>query len=413
MGCQREFYSDPSASVHLEKEEGAYQLIRHGQPFKIKGASGAGSLRKLKAIGGNTIRLYDTLNLQSKLDSAGKYGIAVIVDLPIPKSQEDHFYEDEQEVKRSTERISATVKKFANHPALLMWNLGNELLYYDLSDRSFSSAFNNMLAAIKANDPNHPVGTATAFIGDRQSINYRIKFPELDVLLINSFGSVYRVGSALDRYEDFWDIPFIISEFGEQGPWEVQQTHWGAPLELNSSEKARRLKFVYEEQMPVNHPRYLGALAFYWGQHQEVTHTWFNFFSEQGQTNAAYYSLAEIYGSPMEGNRPPEVETLILNESRDSRSFLFQPGEELSALLKTSDPDGDSLSIQWQVFPEDWFFKTGERPPQIKVEFKTTNNGEAVKFQAPKKPGPYRLFAKITDNHNHFATANLAFYVVP
>ena len=89
-------------TVHIIKEQNSFQLIRNGKPFYIKGASGKSYIKELSEAGGNTLRLYDTINLQKILDEATKYNIAVIVDIPLPRfNNYVNFYRNGEFIYRS------------------------------------------------------------------------------------------------------------------------------------------------------------------------------------------------------------------------------------------------------------------------------------------------------------------------
>lgn len=118
-------------AVYVEKENGNFRLIRNGQPFYIKGgAAHPDYLEELKAAGANTARIYDTINLKAILDQAHALDLAVVADIPMPKLHSDgDFYIDDRKFKTLKKRVERVVRMHKDHPALLYWNLGNELYY--------------------------------------------------------------------------------------------------------------------------------------------------------------------------------------------------------------------------------------------------------------------------------------------
>jgi len=56
---------DETRTVYIKKTEKGFQLIRNGKPFYIRGAAGNSHFNELSRIGGNTIRIYDTLDLSN------------------------------------------------------------------------------------------------------------------------------------------------------------------------------------------------------------------------------------------------------------------------------------------------------------------------------------------------------------
>lgn len=411
--CGERADSPSSATVYVQKAADGYQLMRKGQAFEIQGVAGQIHLADLAAIGGNTIRTYDTVGLMATLNKADSLDLAVIVGLPLPISTQDYFYKDESQVLAYRRGLEQALRRYADHPALLMWCLGNEPLYYDWFDLRFAEVYNDFLHLIQSRDPNHPVGMGMANFSDRAIVNIGLKIRDLDLLLINTFGRLPQLENDMKPYQWLWDGPILVSEYGEPGPWETKTTEWRAPLELNSTEKAERLRLAYQEQLPFDHPRFIGALAFYWGQRQEQTHTWFNIFSADSLRSASFYALAELWGNAIAGNRPPGVEQLQIDGSRAYNTFLFEPGSRHRAAVQVNDPDRDSVRLEWEILPEDWFFVKSEKPAPVLKSIAPSAPKEArLKFEAPLKTGPYRLFVRALDGQGHFATTNMPFYVV-
>lgn len=402
-------------TVHIEKQNDSYRLIRNGKPFLVKGVSGRTRLKELQEIGGNCIRTYDTTNLGATLDEAEKLGLAVIAGVWLPKSKSDWFYKNDTYIEEAAINLKALGEKYGSHPALLSWCLGNELIFYDFKDWSFSRAYNQILDSLRVGDPNHPIGTALANYGDKAIINFGLKIPNIDLVYINTFGRLNQLASDREKWEWFFDKPFIVGEFGENGPWESNGTVWGAPGEINSSQKSERLKALYDTVMPSKHPAFLGSLAFFWGWRQEQTHTWFNVFSRDGEKNEMYFTLANAFGKDLKANRPPSIEPLSIDSIFASNELFLNPNSRHFAQLNATDPEQDSLSYYWSIRTEDWFYIKGDAPPEPlanTVDTAITRAG-LNHFTSPSKPGPYRLFVKVIDGKGNFASVNLPFYVVP
>lgn len=412
VGCGSNSVHPSEGKVHIEKTDTGFTLIRNNEPFLIRGVAGDQNLALLKSIGGNTIRTYDTLGLTQILNEAQDNGLAVIAGLVLPKSREAWFYENDSLVDLYEHDLQKVISRYKDHPALLMWCLGNEPNFYDFSNFQFSSAYNRFLNTIRKEDRDHPVTTALANFSDREILNMRLKIPGLEVLMINTFGRLPELERDMAAYRLLWKGPFIVGEYGISGPWETNRTAWQAPLEPDESEKAKRLKEMYNT-LPHDNPRFLGALAFYWGQRQEVTHTWFNFFSEEGEATESVYTLSRLWGGSLAINRPPKAENLQIDGSTAYNHFLFGSATVHSAQVALSDPDADSLEVEWSLRPEDWLFEKAGAPEPVDSSFLAYENGGAkVIFQTPGKPGPFRLFVKVTDGKGHFATTNFPFYVV-
>ena len=118
----------PGGAVQVKALGSGYQLYRNGKPYVVKGASvvDMDMLRAIKAAGGNSIRLYDTHNAGPILDSAHKLGLTVTLGLKLKQARREMDYGDDAAVARQFAELKKEVLRYKDHPALLMWAIGNE-----------------------------------------------------------------------------------------------------------------------------------------------------------------------------------------------------------------------------------------------------------------------------------------------
>lgn len=406
--------------VHITHTEEGYQLIRNGKPFQMKGASGSMAyLSELRASGGNTIRFYDTTNLKRKLDSAHKYGIAVIADIPIPAySKKYNPYSTEVQRERIREIVLDLVSQYRDHPALLMWVLGNEIHYPRTgSGNGFTRYFNELIHAVKAADPDHPVTTAITQAGRHLILNLHYR-ADLDLIAINSFGGgIKQLEKDLKQIELLWNGPFMLSEWNDEGPWRQEVTKWGAPIEPTSTTKARHIKEVYTNNITPLKERCLGSLIFYWGYKHERTHTWFSMFSEEGATTPAVFALEQIFKNDTSGSYDgPRLDFLMLNRYGPQESMLLTAGQENIADVFFDAPQCDSIRISWEILPEIWAHGNAsnqkEKKPEALNHLFLESQNNMLRFKTPETEGPYRLFTYVKDHKGNMVTANFPFYVI-
>jgi len=415
--------SDPkeyaaTGRVHVVREGKRFTLIRNQEPFVIKGVAGYTHLKALHNAGGNTIRTWDTTNLQSILDSAERYHIAVMAGLPLYNSNHvKDYYNDAAAMKALQQKLRAVVDRYKHHPALLMWCLGNELTYFYAPQTGFFTAYNDLVQMIHKQDPDHPVTTALLNFGKKNIYNVRTKIPDLDIISINAYGRLASLRQDLDNFSWYWDGPFIVGEWGINGYWESDSTAWGAPIEDTSTKKAEQYHMIYTTRMPYDNPRYLGALAFYWGYQHEKTLTWFSMFSDDGATSAAVGSLASIWGGQSTQHPAPVLEYMLLDQKGARDNLIFQPNTVHNAeIIMKQPPDG--LRLRWEVRPEDWYKEQFDDPSKNKVppaaldSLLSQTTGLEATFRTPRAEGPYRVYCWIYDAYGNFASANTPFYVV-
>lgn len=410
---------DPPASrkVYIGQSGGRYTIFRDGRPFTVKGAAGTGQLQALKEAGGNTIRTWDTVQLGALLDEAQASGIAVICGLNIPFSSSLDFYRDTAAVSALCLAYEQIVTRYKSHPALLMWCLGNEVDFpYRPRFRPFYKAYNRLLDMIHARDPDHPVTTALINFNRRNIYNLRWKVPQLDLISLNIFGELQSLRNDLQKFSWFWNGPFLITEWGINGPWESETTAWGAPIENTSNKKADQYLQRYTDYMPVNDPRFLGACVFFWGQKQEVTHTWFGLFTPNGEVSAAAQAMQFIWTGRQPLHKAPAFQYMLLEGKGARDNILLPPGTRFSAELLLESPASDALRLEWEVLPEDWFIRSRKdvnplKPPVLD-SLLLSREGTKARFQAPLREGPYRVFVTAYDRYGNFATTNTPFYVI-
>lgn len=406
-----------NTKVFIVRNGRQFTLYRNGRPFQIKGAAGSGNLQSLRDAGGNTLRTWDTTNIQHILDEAEANGIAVIAGLFLPVSSALSFYNDTAQVAAQFKAYRNIVLKYKSHPALLMWCLGNEVDFpYRPRFNKFYKAFNNLLDMIHQEDPDHPVTTALINLDRRCIYNIKLKVPGLDLIALNTFGGLSNLHKDLEEFSWFWNGPFIISEWGINGPWESEQTAWGAPIENTSGKKAEQ----YLERarlLPEDNPRFLGACCFYWGQKQEGTHTWYSFFAPSGAKSEMVNTMQYIWtGTPVNHQAPP-VKYMLLEGKGARDNILLKPGRTYEASLILEDSAAvSSLQFHWEILYEDWF-----RSSPFRADLEKPRNCDSLlypqptikaRFRAPSTEGPFRIFVTVYDKKGYFSTANTPFYVL-
>lgn len=429
---------DETRTVYVKKTHSGYQLFRNGEPFFIQGAGGDNYFEELAEIGGNTVRLYDTLNLENKLDEAHKYNLAVIVDLPLYRFETAYNqYLIEENVVLLKNQIKNLVKKHKNHPALLMWNLGNEIQYpvvfqknriatnmNDVAEifkvlfqrKKFIQTFNELIEFIHTEDPNHPVTTSVATNRFwKKLLNIHIYSRNLDIIGYNIFAPPQKIKPQLDRLAKFIKMkPFYISEWGIEGPWAQEKTAWGAPIETTSTNKGEQYRNNYRI-FTQQYNQLLGSTVFFWGQKQERTHTWFNIFDEQGRKSQAYFELHKFWSNNTPKTEPPQIKYMLVDKKGAKDNLVFSPNEMKQAQVLLETEVDSTFQYYWEIHEEGWNYEGGGAKHKATRKIPNcfdSNLKNEVLFRVPATEGPYRIFTFIYDNFGNFATTNTPFYVL-
>lgn len=411
--CNCNKAAGPAKKVWVARENGKCILYRNGVPFLVRGGSGYTHMAELKAIGGNTVRTWDTTGLGAILDSAAANDLAVIAGIYVPESKYlNYFYRDRSKVDSQYTALREIVRRYRSHPALLMWCLGNEVDFPFRADYNvFYDAYNRLLNMIHDEDPDHPVTTAMVNYQLRNIINIRMKVPGIDIISFNTFGDLKQLKHNLALFSWVWRGPFLITEWGIYSPQEAECTAWGAPIEPTSTKKAEQYHKMYTDQLPADDPHFLGALTFYWGQKEEVTPTWYSILDENGATTAMVKEMQALWTGTTPLHKPPEIKFMLVNGKGAANDILMVPGTLQNAEIKMITPVTKGMRIVWKVFDEDFDPQNIHTPAERMVDI-TPGDSLTVSFRAPEKEGPYRIYCWLYDEYGNVATANTPFYVV-
>jgi hypothetical protein len=388
--------------VELQKTDSGWQLLRGGEPYFIRGAGGDGSLEQLAAAGGNSVRTWGG-DVGSLLDDAHELGLTVTVGIWLGHERHGFDYSDEDQVAEQLERAREMVLKYKDHPALLLWGVGNEMEGFDDGDNPVIwKAVNDVAAMIKELDPNHPTMTVTAFVHGGRIEFLHNQSPAIDIHGVNAYGGAQAVPAALR--EGGATKPFVLTEFGPVGPWEMPKTEWGAPYEQTSAEKAEFYRESYEKGILAAPGVALGAYAFLWGHKMEGTDTWFGMFLRDGSRTGAIDTMTELWSGEAPGNFAP-----IAARPEIAGGAEVEHGEVVEVSTSISDPEGSDVRVEWVLRPESDDYATGGdfRPDLPAVDgaiLESRTDGARVRM--PDEPGSYRLFVYAWDEAGSAATAN-------
>lgn len=394
--------------TRIDGSPGHWNLLREGKPYFIKGAGGSGPAALLKEMGGNSLRTWGADDLGQRLDEAQRLGLTVCVGIWLGH-ENDHFnYNNADQVAEQYAKAKAAILKYKDHPAVLMWGIGNEMEGPTGENAAIWSAINNIAALAKQLDPNHPTMTVVAEIGGDKIKNINRLCPDIDVVGINSYGGA---GSVAKRYKAAGGTkPYVLTEYGPIGPWEGGHTSYGAPIEPTSSEKAKFYESAYKNAITDAAGTCLGGYAFTWGAKQETTATWFGMLLADGSmTNAVAAVSAQWTGHPPAA-LPPEIQPIKLVGSDE-----VQPGQVIHASVQVSSPQQHPLTIDWQLHRETEVHGQGgsyEPPTKQFPDAITGRSGDEVTVKMPEKPGIYRLYVFAHDDQHYAATANVPLRVI-
>ena len=237
-------------------------LTREGKPYFIKGGGGETKMDELAQRGGNSLRTWGTEGLKDILDKAQKLNLTVTAGIWLEPECAWFSYKNPAHTAKQTERVRGFARQFRDHPALLFWGLGNEA-EGDGRNAAFWEQLDRLAVMMDTEDPAHPTFTAVAGLSAAKADGLNQHAPHLDFVGINSYGGMYNLREQLVKMK--WTRPWVVTEFGPQGPWEIGKTSWGAPLEQTSTQKVEMLKKIYTKEIAPGGDCW-GSYVFLWGQ---------------------------------------------------------------------------------------------------------------------------------------------------
>lgn len=420
LGCQSKADHRTSKSIapteaEIQKEGDKYLLLVNGESFYIKGAGlEFGNIAKLAEHGGNSFRTWRTDNGQRTgkevLDEAYEHGLYVTMGLDIERERHGFDYNNKAAVAVQFERIKAEVMELKDHPALIIWAIGNELNLRATNPKVWD-AVNDISKMIHEVDPNHLTTTTLAGIGQDLVVEIKERAFDLDLLSIQMYGDIVN----LPKYivETGWDGPYMVTEWGATGHWEVGTTKWKAPIENTSTVKANAYLDRYRIAIESQENQCVGSYVFLWGQKQERTPTWYGIFMEDGNETESVDVMHYIWNDAWPSNRTPQLSAFKLDNKEATDDIYLKAGRKYDAFVTINDSDGDPINYVWDIMHESTDLGDGgdfeSTPKSLSALVKAKDVKATV--TAPGESGAYRLFIYAHDGQGHTAHANIPFYV--
>ena len=418
------------SSVEILRSGNDWSLQVNGQPFTVLGAgmgyTDAAGVRSLADAGGNAFRTWGTQALDVQLAAAMRFGLKVLVGLDMSKELQGFDYNDNNAVAQQQIKIERIIEKYKCHPSVLGWIIANEPNLMIGADDAVVQpnpkvyeAINNVLEYIHLHDPKHPATVALAFT---PTLSDDVKLlldamPSIDFLSFQAYGALPIISTFVS--EQNIELPYMVTEFGPLGHWEMPKTQWDREIEEPSGHKAAGM-VNRMQQAGLDKPRgqLLGSFAFLWGHKQERTPTWYGLLTEDGSRTAAVDELTKIWTGKYPTTRAPAAWSILLNGKDATANILLAPNELAKVQLHADDPNNDSLTLKWQIMTEVGVGSHGgeyEAPPnKIDVSFlkqQTVGDQHSVEFKAPKRPDHYRLYVWAYNGSGGVATANIPFLI--
>jgi hypothetical protein len=383
-----------------------WQLMDGDDPFFIRGiVYGAGQgwrvprdptrrrverdFEEIAAMGANTIRRYHPhWGDKNILRAANRSGLQVLAGVSLLKDVD--YVNDAATLSEIEAEVLDWVRMRRDDPAILMWVIGNEVWgqmkhayvrpFLTENRQAYMRFLNRLSIGIKALDPKRPVATAFEVSGELHGALADLDryAPGMDVIGINAYFDAHfpRLQHAVHTFGG--GRPWLLSEFGPDGYWDVGKTRWsnyGFPLEPSDAEKAQQYTDRWTKYVEQMRPFSLGGVAFAWSDRYEGSPTWFGLTDFQGRRKPSYDALREAWlGHTVEG-------------PRGAVGMFAALGSETAGL-------GSTLTLETSA--QVWFSDCNLEVSLIDADTYEVHDEKVLRcgdrkhrIQAPQKPGRY------------------------
>lgn len=401
----------------VSKSNYKWSLLVDGNPFEIKGvtfgyaddvANYQSHFEDLKFLGVNTIRLWATNdNTHKLLDIAHENGIKVMMGIWMrhgrPGMEDDDSFDYLKDQKGKDDMYNnaiQVVQKFKEHPAVLTWALGNEV-YLNTATNEEKEAYSLFLERIASNikkiDNNHPITSVEAWTF---GLEWWEKYvPSIDIYGLNSYGmGVNFLSSELEKRKI--DKPYIITEFGVTGEWDIKAKKHGVTVEPNDKEKYEAITKGYSEWIKPK-DNCLGVYVFHYANGKQFISPWL-LTHHNNKTRPQYWAIREAYTGNKPLNYVPEILEFSLPDSE------FESGTWIPLNLTVSDVENDSLHFSFHYNQ-----RTGSRKrrDQINLLNHRGNLKEGFEIQLPNEDGAIKVYVNVSDSYDNVGIASTAILV--
>jgi exo-beta-1,3-glucanase (GH17 family) len=406
-----------NAQVTVQEKDNQWSFYIDDKPIEVKGVTFGYDddvenyeqyFKDLKYLGVNTIRTWGIgENTGKLLDVAHTHNIKVMLGIwmrhgkPGMEADDSFDYLNDTKGKEAMyENAISSVEQYKNHPAVLAWGVGNEVYLNTATDEekiAYSKLLERICSTIKTIDTTHPIASIEAWIF---GVKWWEKYvPSLDVYGINVYGAGANVLPE-ELKKNGATKPYVITEFGVRGEWEIDEDQNNVKPEPGDAEKYETIVKGYNEWIKPK-PNCLGAYIFHYSTSDEFIGPWL-LTHFKGMTRPQYWAIREAYTGQLPVNNAPQIESFEL-ETSSAKSETWMP-----LTLKAQDKERENLEVTFY-----YNHRKGSRKRRnqiLKLNSKGSLN-DGFEIQLPVVDGGVKIYAVIKDTFNNAGIATTSISV--
>lgn len=401
----------------VKEKKGEWHLEVYNQPFILKGIGcthekgkdGTDYFSLAKEAGVNTVRTWG-INQGTKgyLDAALLNNLSVDAGIWLPhcnkmrKEKVFSYLDNPEKLNKIEEDVLTYIRTFKDHPALLFWNIGNEVLFFTNEEKekiAFCRFLSQLVKKAKEIDSDHPILYTCAGTSEFKYIKKYVK--NLDLLGVNTYGGIEGIYNSWKQQG--FKIPFILTEAGPLGPWDCPKDEFGKSIDQADYEKSFSFQLFFEEYEKYK-KSCLGIFPFLLSETTQESLSWWN-ITLGSQKRESFHVIKKYYTGKTDPNTPPLCTALSLDKTKAS------PNDLLTLVFKSRDKENDPLHYDLEVSTS--IENVLEHKVNVPVPVEKIISGESVQFKAPENPGIYKLHLYVFDGKGNAAVRTISFKVAP
>lgn len=418
ISCQQKsVHPDFMSTIEIRNQEGQYYLYINGVKTYINGVGSGYKLDIAAGFGANGYRTWggDVSVVKKEIALAKANGMYLMQGINLTKNTES--YQSDTYKNEMRQKVIELAETFKDDSTLFAWGIGNEIEITGANNKAVWTFVDELAILIKSIDKRHLVSTVISH--NERALNFIGQYTtSLDFVGINSYGAISQVATMFENSK--YKGPYMITEWGPTGYWEVSTTTWGAPIEQSSEEK----RIVYEEKYNnniLNSKKCLGSFVFIWGKKQERTPTWFSMFVEEnvpglplkGEMTSTVEAMQRVWTGTEPAKTAPVVKKFTINGKTATENVTMNASTPFIAKIEAIDKEEVKLTYVYEILKEATVLGVGgsyePRPDRVGNVVSTDKN--QFSFTLPEA-GNYRIFVYVLDNTGFVGTANIPFKVL-
>jgi hypothetical protein len=261
----------------------------------------------------------------------------------------------------------------------------------------YSKLLERICSDIKAIDRSHPITSIEAW---SFGMDWWSKYvPSVDIYGLNSYGAGANY-LAEEMQKRNIDKPYIVTEFGVTGEWDVAEDKNGVKVEPSDAEKYDAIVNGYSNWI-VNKANCLGVYVFHYNSGNSFGDIWLATHVDN-KYRPQYWAIREAYTGYKPTNYVPEISRLELPEA------TVEAEDWVPVTLTTTDKENETLNVTFG-----YNHRVGSRRYRNQILPLNTRGNiiDGFEIQLPEVNGAIKVYAFVSDAYSNLGIESISIMV--